>query len=159
MAGWYLFSAIYAAFLPFWMGGLMSQYVQQSVQRQQAAYPPGEGPPPGFTEMMTSIMSSTVWLSAVFALAIAIVAIIGAWKRWTWVYYAVIVLLGFGVLGLTYNVIDLISGGTLTSAQSLQVPQWARVVAVSSGVVGTALFVGMLVALVKRGPWGTKRIS
>ncbi len=159
VAGWYTLSGIYAVFLPFWMSGVMSQYVQQTVQRQQQAYPPGEGPPPGYTELMTSIMTGSLWVAAVLAIAIAVVAILGAWKRWTWVFYGVIVLLGFGVFGLVYNIIDLAAGGALTATQSVRVPQWSRVVSVITGGVGTALFVWMLVALVKRGPWGMRRVS
>ena len=159
VAGWYTLSGAYAVFLPFWMSGVMSQYVQQAVQRQQQAYPPGEGPPPGYTELMTSIMTGSLWVGAVFAIAIALVAILGAWKRWTWVFYAVIVLLGFGIFGLVYNVIDLAMGGALTAAQSIRVPHWSRVVSVITGGLGTALFVCMLVALVRRGPWGMRRVS
>ncbi len=155
---WYAQSAVYEVFLPFWMGGYMSQVVQQSVQRQQNAYPPGEGPPPGFTEMMSSLMTGSLWIGAFIGVTIAVVAIVAAWKRWVWAYYAILVLVGFGMLGFVYNLIDLATGGALTAAQAVRPPQWARVVAYISGVVDAALFVSMLVALVRRGPWGMRRV-
>jgi hypothetical protein len=159
VAGRYVLTGIYAAALPLWMGGVMSQYVQRSIQRQQQAYPPGEGPPPGFNEMMTSIMSGSLWLAAVLAIAISVIAIIGAWKLWAWVYYAVLVLLGIGLISLPYNIIDLTTGRAISGMQGMRLPEWTYVVSLATGVVSAALFAFMLAALIKRGPWGMRRVS
>ncbi len=131
----------------------------QSMQRQQNAYPPGEGPAPGFNEMMSSLMTGSLWIGAFIGVAIAVVAMVAAWKRWVWAYYAILVLLGFGIFGFVYNLIDLATGGALTAAQAIRLPQWSRAVAYISGVVDAALFVSMLVALVRRGPWGMRRVN
>jgi len=154
---WYAQSAVYEVFLPFWMGGYMSEIVQQSVQRQQNAYPPGEGPPPSFTDLMSSLAPGSLWIGAFIGVTIAVVAIVAAWKRWVWAHYAILVLLGLGTLGFVYNLIDLATGGALTAAQTIRPPQWTRVVAYASGVVDAALFVWMLIALVRRGPWAMRR--
>jgi hypothetical protein len=152
---WYAFSAIYAATIPFWMGSAMSQIMNQAIQRQEAGS--GQAMPPGFAETMTSLMTVVFWVSAGFAIAISAVAIIGAIRRWTWAYYAVLVLLGLGALGLPLNLINAVSGGSLNSAEGFSLPAWALWVSIATGLAGTALFVWMLVALVKRGPWAMRR--
>jgi hypothetical protein len=137
----------------------MSNVMQQSIQRQQQAYPPGEGPPAGFTDTMTSIMTGSIWVGVIIGLALTATAIVAAIKRWAWAYYAILVLLGFTLLGTVYNVVDLVTGGFLSARQGTQPPELTRLFAYAFGVVDTALFVGMLVALVRRGPWGMRRIT
>ena len=154
----YVASALYGLALPFWMQGYMSAVMQRSLQQQQQAYPPGQGPPPGFTDMMTSIATTSIWLGAIIGLAITIVAIIAAIQRWTWAYYAILVLLGFTLLGTVFNGINLAAGGALTASQP-QPPQFTRIASYVFGAIDTALFVWMLVALIRRGPWAMRRLS
>lgn len=152
----YAASALYGLALPFWMEGYMSAVMQRSLQQQQQAYPPGQGPPPGFTDMMNSMVTVSIWFGAVIGLAIAIVAILGAIKRWTWAYYVILVLLGFTLLGTVFNLINLLAGGALTARQP-QPPELIRVAGYIFGAIDTVLFLFMLVALVRRGPWAVKR--
>jgi hypothetical protein len=152
----YLASGLYGLALPFWMHGYMSAVMQRSLQQQQQAYPPGQGPPPGFTDMMNSIVTGSIWIGAIFGLALTVVAIVGAVQRWTWAYYLIVVLLGFTLLGTVFNLINLAAGGALTSRQP-QPPEFTRVAAYIFGAIDTVLFVWMLVALVRRGPWAMRR--
>jgi hypothetical protein len=154
----YVASGLYGLALPFWMQGYMSAVMQRSLQQQQRAYPPGQAPPPGFVDMMNSIATGSIWIGAIIGVALAVVAIVGAVKRWTWAYYLVLVLLGFTLLGTMFNLINLAAGGALTSRQP-QPPEITRVIAYIFGAIDTVLFVWMLVALVRRGPWAMKRIS
>jgi hypothetical protein len=154
----YVASGLYGLALPFWMQGYMSAVMQRSLAQQQQAYPPGQGPPPGFTDMMNSIVTGSIWIGTVIGLALAVVAIVGAVKRWTWAYYLILVLLGFTLLGTMFNLINLAAGGALTSRQP-QPPEPARVAAYIFGAIDTVLFVWMLIAVVRRGPWAMKRIS
>jgi hypothetical protein len=159
VAGWFVLFGIYSALLPLAMRDYISAVAQQSVQRQRRTYPPGEAPPPGFTDLMNTVMSATLWSEAIFFVAIAVVAIVGAWKRWTWSYYAVLVVLGIGLIGLVFNLIDVVLGGSITAAQTIRPPAWSEAVAYARGPIDAALFVWMLVALIRRGPWGMRRIS
>jgi hypothetical protein len=154
----YVAAGLYGLALPFWMQGYMSAVMQRSLQRQQQAYPAGQPPPPGFTDMMNAIVFGSIWIGAILGVAIAIVAIVGAIKRWTWSYYVILVLLGFTLLGTVFNLINLVAGGALTARQP-QPPQFTRIAAYFFGAIDTVLFVWMLVALVRRGPWAMKRIS
>jgi hypothetical protein len=153
----YVASGLYGLALPFWMQGYMSAVMQRSLQQQQQAYPPGAGPPPGFTDMMNSIVTGSVWMGAILGLVITIVAIAGAVRRWPWAHYLILVLLGFTLLGTVFNLINLVAGGALTARQP-QPPEFTRVAAYTFGAIDTVLFVWMLVALVRRGPWAMKQL-
>lgn len=154
----YVASGLYGLALPFWMQGYMSAVMQRSIQQQQQAYPPGDGPPPGFADMMNSIATMSIWVGAIIGFAITVVAIVAAIRRWAWAYYAVLVLLGFTLLGTVFNAINLAAGGALTANQP-RPPEFTEVAAYVFGAFDTALFVWMLVALIRRGPWAMRRVS
>lgn len=158
VAGWFVLRGIYELSLPLWMGPLMNQIVQVSIQRQQANYPPGYTQPPGFVDMMNTIMVGSMWFGVMLGVALSAVAIAGAWRRWTWAYYAVLVLLGFGLLGVVTSSISLVSGGALTAASPIAIPGWTRVLSFVLSAVDAVLFIVMLVALVRRGPWAMRRV-
>jgi hypothetical protein len=104
---------------------------------------------------MTSIMTGAVWIGALIGFAICLVAIVGALNRWTWLYYAVMVLLGLGILGVPVNVINIARGSALSYGVAL--PSWINWEGLLHGTLGGALAIAMLYALVKRGPWGMTR--
>lgn len=159
IAGWYVLEGVYALSLPFWMGGPMSQAMNQSIQRQQQLYPTVSPPPVEFTNVMTSMMGGILWVSALFGLAIAIVVVIGALNRWTWMYYVVLFLLGLGAISLPVDVVDALGGSAVSAASGFSLPAWTYWLGLASAIPSTALFIWMLVALVKRGPWAMRKVS
>ncbi|HEY0830480.1 MAG TPA: hypothetical protein VGE99_05005 [Candidatus Dormibacteraeota bacterium] len=159
VAGWYVLEGLYALSLPFWMGGPMSQAINQSIQRQQQLYPTVSPPPVEFTNAMTSMMGGILWVSALFGLVIAIVVVVGALQRWTWMYYVVLVLLGFGAISLPVDVVDALGGSAVSAASGFSLPAWTYWLGLASAIPSTALFIWMLVALVKRGPWAMRKVS
>jgi hypothetical protein len=159
VAGWYVIEGVYALSLPFWMSGPMAQAMNQSIQRQQQLYPTDSAPSPDFANVMTSMVGGALWVSAVFGVAIAIIAVIGALKRWTWMYYAVLILLGFGVISLPIDVVDALGGSAISSASGFSLPDWTYRLALVAAIPSTALFIWMLVALVKRGPWAARKVT
>lgn len=154
----YVLVGIYGLLLPFWATGYLTQAMQQSIERQQQAYPPGAGPPPGFTDLMTSVMTTSIWIGAIIGVLISVVAVVAAVRRWVWAYYVILVLLGLTFFSTVINLINLVSGGALTANQ-VQPPEPARIASYVSGLVDAALFIWMLVALVKRGPWAMRKVS
>jgi hypothetical protein len=88
----------------------MRDYVVQAIQEQQARTPSAEPLPPNFIPTISSIITVSLMIAAVFGLAIAIVAIVGAMRRWTWVYYAIVVLLGLGALSLPFSLVSTPAG-------------------------------------------------
>jgi hypothetical protein len=157
VVGWYVLQAVYLLSLPFWMSGPMSQAMDQSLKRQQQLNPAASPPPAEVTSMVTSMMSGVLWIGAVIGVAICVVAIVGALKRWTWTYYVVLVLLGFSVISLPLDVINAVGGSTISAASGFSMPSWTYWLGLGTAIPATALFVWMLVALVKRGPWATTK--
>jgi hypothetical protein len=151
VAAWYGVSGLFALSAPLWMSGPITDMMNGAIQRQISLNPDVSPPPPEFVSTMSSMMSVTLWVSAVFGVAISTVAIIGALKRWTWMFYVVLVLLGLGILGLPYNIVILVSGRSTLSGFSL--PPGFIWLSIGFGIVGTALFVWMLVAVIRYGPW------
>jgi hypothetical protein len=154
----YAAAGLYGLMLPFLMQGYMTSVMQQSIARQQQAYPPGATPPPGFAEMMSGVMTGSLWVGAMVGVALSVVAIIAAVKRWTWAFYAILVLIGFTLLGTVFNLINLVAGGALTARQP-QPPEFTRIVSYVFGPIDAALFLGMLIALIRRGPWAMRRVG
>jgi hypothetical protein len=157
VAAWYALSGLYAVSLPFWMSGTMAQAFNQSFQRQAQLNPNVSPPPPEFLNSMTSMMSGIFLAAAVIGVAICAFIVIGALMRWTWMFWAVLVLLGLGVLGLPINLFSALAGSSY--AGNFGLPSWIYWVSVAVGLPGAALFIWMLVALVRYGPWATTKTA
>ena len=159
VAGWYALSALYTLTTPFWLGGAMTQAINQSIERQQQLQPTASPLPSGFTETMTSLVQVGLWVSAVIGVAISVLVIVGALKRWTWMYYVVLVLLGFNTISLPVTIINIFAGQAISAAQGFSLPSWAYWTSAVLSIPAAALFVWMLVALIRRGPWAMTRVA
>ena len=159
VAGWYVWSAIYALATPFWMGGMMTQILNQSFQQQEQLNPNVTPPPPGFTDMMSNFMSISLWITAAIYCAVFAVIIFGALKRWTWIFYTVLVLLGLSALLLPIDLLYVFVGGRIGAFSGVTMPSSIYVLSFFTGIPGAALFAWMLIALIKRGPWAMRRVS
>ena len=157
VAAFYVLQGLYALSLPLWMSGPITQVVNQSVQRQEQLHPTATPPPADFVNTMTSLVGGFLWVAAVIGLVIAVVAVIGALSRWTWVYYVVLVLLGLGAVSLPLNLVNAAGGSAITGTSGISLPAWTNWLGLVSGIPGTALFVWMVVALAKRGPWAMRK--
>ena len=158
VVAWYVLSGIYALSLPFWLSDTMSQAMNQSFQRQVQLNPNATPPPPEFVNAMTSMMSGVLWATAIFAVVICVVAVIGALRRWTWTFWAILVLIGLGTLSLPFNLVSALLGTRYSGSYGL--PTWSVWLSVAYGLPGAALFVWMLIALIRYGPWAmTKKFD
>ncbi|HSS94365.1 MAG TPA: hypothetical protein VLR46_10290 [Candidatus Dormibacteraeota bacterium] len=155
VAAWYAISGLYALSLPFWMSSIMGQVFNQAVQRQTQLNPDVSPPPPDFVNSMTTMMSAFLWVGALIGFAIAAVAIIGALQRWTWIFYVILVLLGFGAISLPFSLASAFGGSSALNAYSL--PSSVTWVSTLFEIPGAALFVWMLVAVIRYGPWAMSR--
>ena len=154
VAGWYLLSALYAITLPLVMAGPMTDYFNQVVQRQAQLNPNVAPPPPDFLTTMTSVMTFALWSAAVIGIAIAVVVIIGALKRWTWLFYVVLILLGLQAVSFPFT---LISAFSTTAINPVKLPVALTAASVAFGFPSIALFAWMLLAVIQRGPWAMRR--
>ncbi len=155
VAAWYALSGLYALSLPFWMSGTMSQLINQSIQRSTAQNPEVSPPPAEVISTITAMMSGVLWIAAIIGVVISVVIIIGALNRWTWMFYVVLVFLGLGAISLPFNIIGALAGSTALNPYSL--PVWVTWLSVVLGIPSTALFVWMLVAVTRYGPWAMTR--
>lgn len=158
VAAWYVWSAIFSLTLPVWMNGLMTQILNQSIANQEALHPDQPLPPAGFAATMQNAATVGIWIGVGILVAIYAVPFIGALRRWTWIYYVVLVLLGLSALFLPVDLFDAAMGQRL-SASSFAMPSWFYVVNFVTGLPGAALFAWMLIAMITRGPWAMKRVS
>ena len=158
VAAWYVLSALYALSLPFWLSGSMSQAITQSLQRQAELNPNSTPPPPDFINTMTTMMSGVLWVTAFIGIAVCAVAVIGALRRWTWTFWAILVLMGLGALSLPFNLVGALFGTSYSSTYGM--PAWSVWLSIVYGIPGAALFVWMLIALIRYGPWAmTKQVD
>jgi hypothetical protein len=140
------------------MSGVMTQAFNQSFQRQAQLNPNVSPPPQELVNSMSSMMSGVLLAAAVIGVAICAVIVIGALMRWTWMFWAVVVLLGLGALGLPINLYSALAGSTY-AGNLYGLPSWTYWLSVGVGIPGAALFIWMLVALVRYGPWATTKTT
>jgi len=154
VAGWYLLQAIYAILVPFVLAGPMADYFNQVIQRQAAQNPNVAPPPADFLSIMTTAMTWGLAIGAAIGIAISVVAIIGALKRWTWLFYVVLVLLGLQTASFPFTVLSAFSTSALNP---VKIPIELTITSVAFGVPAVALFGWMLLAAIQRGPWAMRR--
>ncbi|HAC45893.1 MAG TPA: hypothetical protein DCF65_07465 [Chloroflexi bacterium] len=101
-----------------------------------------------------TIINATVGLTygvAIFFAAFYLVAAVGSFLAWRWMFWAVFVLCGLSTIG------GLINLRSFANVDQSPVPVGGLVVDELIAMLGAALFVWMLVGLVKYGPWAMKR--
>ena len=154
VVAYYVASAIWAVAGPFLLAGPLSDYMNQAIQQNAALNP--DVPPPSADVLATinNIITVALGIGAAIGVAIGAVAIIGALRRWTWVFYAVLVLLGLTAVSFPFS---LTSAFTTSSVSPLKLPIAITAVSVAFGIPGVALFIWMAVAAFRRGPWGMTR--
>ncbi len=158
VGAWYAISAGVSLSIPFWMSGQMTQMMQDVIAHQQAQNPDLQPPPQSFYDALTTMVQWSMWIGAILGVAFATVLIVGTVRRWTWVYFVVLALLGLGVVSGPADLLNLVSGGS-AAAYGYQTPVWILAIGIVSWFPSTALFVAMLIALVKRGTWGMVRAT
>lgn len=151
---WYLAYAIWSVAAPFLMAGTISDYVNQVMQQNAALNPDVPPPPADVLSTINSIITVALAVGAAIGVAISAVAIIGALRRWTWAFYAVLVLLGLQTISFPFT---LISAFTTSAFSTMKLPVAITAASIAFAIPAVALFVWMLVAAFRRGPWAMRR--
>jgi hypothetical protein len=92
----------------------------------------------------TAAVVST-WIMVSVIAAIGVVAALGSYLAWRWMFWAALVLLGFGAIGET------------AFPRAGPFPEWALVVDRVLSIAAFALFVWMLIGVIRFGPWAMKK--
>ena len=147
---------LYSISIPFWMSGPMDQYMRQVALRQTRQAPELYPDPSQYADMMSAMGTVSLITGVVIAAAIAIVVVIGALKRWTWLYWVVLALVALQVAGLPFqlaNAFGAFNGLTV----GLSLPPALTWISVVAGLAAAALAAWMVVAALTRGPWAMRR--
>lgn len=133
----------------------MSQIVNQSLVQSAAQNPQASPPPTQLVTAFNSLFAFVFWGGAAIGIVISIVIIIGALNRWTWMFYVVLVLLGLQTIALPFDLITAISQSAISNAYGLHTLElWLTVL---MGIPSAALFVWMMIAVFRYGPWAMTR--
>ena len=149
---------LYSVSIPFWMSGTMDSYMRQIALRQAAQEPQIYPDPNQYADMMSGIGTVSLVIGVVIAVAIAAVVVIGAFKRWIWLFWAVLALLALQVVGLPFQVASAL-GAFSGLTPGLSTPTAVTWFGVVVGLAAAALATWMVVAALTRGPWAMRRPS
>ena len=88
---------------------------------------------------------------AVFLALLELLGAVGAFLRWRWAFWYVFVLFGLGTLSALFGVLSLFR------PNSSAFPLGYEIVSELLGLVAIAIFVWMLIGVIRYGPWALKR--
>jgi hypothetical protein len=137
------------------LSATMSQFVNQGLQQSATHNPQASPPPAELVTVFTSLFSVVFWGGAAIGSVVSIVIIIGALNRWRWMFYVVLVFFGLSTIGLPFSLISAVSGSFDANVYGANL--LASWLTVALGLPTAALFVWMLVALFRYGPWAMPR--
>jgi hypothetical protein len=100
---------------------------------------------------VANISLAITWGVVIFFTVCEVVAAIGSYLGWRWVFWAALVLYGLSGISAFTNLT------TLFNASKSPVPVAGLVAGELFSVLGLAMFVWMLIAVIRYGPWAMKR--
>jgi hypothetical protein len=119
-----------------------------------------------FAQTMRTVMVASLIFQAVLFGAVAALIVIGSIRRWRWMFWAVLVLLGLNVVGLLIPLLLGVAGLLPATHPPGVIPSRPPPVPMVIGVAGTlaqaataVLFVALVVAGVRIGPWACRRAA
>jgi hypothetical protein len=90
--------------------------------------------------------------AAVIAIAgVELVAAVGSYFGWRWMFWAALVLFALGGLGALTNL------GYFSRPATTPVPLWGVSISEALSIVSLGLFVWLLIGLIRFGPWAMKK--
>jgi hypothetical protein len=82
---------------------------------------------------------------------IDLVAALGSYLGWRWMFWVALVLLAFGAIGAVTNL------NTFAHPQSSPVPTWGVAIGELLSIASLALFIWLLIGAIRFGPWAMKK--
>jgi hypothetical protein len=103
-------------------------------------------------------INTVINISIFFAIAVVVViavlelvAALGSYLGWRWMFWAALVLLALGAIGTVTNL------GNFARPDASPIPTWGLAVDEVFSVGSLALFVWLLIGVIRFGPWAMKR--
>jgi hypothetical protein len=101
-----------------------------------------------------TVINISVAFALAFVIGIAVcelVAAVGSYLGWRWMFWVALVLFALGGIGALTNI------GAFTRPETSPIPLWGVVISEVFAIASLALFVWMLIAVIKFGPWAMKK--
>jgi len=155
VAGLYAISIVYLLVSAFLLSSEVSQIFNQALQQSTSQYPNASPPPTAVVNGVTSFFTFVFWGGAFIGTVVSVVVVIGALMRWTWMFWVALVFLGLSTIALPLDLIGAIGRSATPGIYSL--PVWQSWAAVAIGIPSAALFVWMLIGVIRYGPWAQTR--
>lgn len=124
------------------------------IQADKALIAASEGTAiPRGTDVETAVTAAIVftWVVVIVIAAIEVVTAVGSYLGWRWIFWAALALLGVGAIGAITN------ANTLANPDTSPIPRWALGVDEVLSIAAFALFVWMLISVIRLGPWAMKK--
>ena len=118
----------------------------KAIQAQGTQIPSGTS-----VDTIINIAIFTTIAFVVFFAVLELVAAAGSYLGWRWVFWAALILFGLGGLGAFTNIL------TVFKPQTSPIPLPAVLVSELTSILSLAMFVWMLIGVIRFGPWAMKK--
>jgi hypothetical protein len=112
-----------------------------------------DNPPGADVETLVTAAIVYTWIVVIVIAAVEVVAALGSYMGWRWMFWAALVLLGVGAIGGIINL------GTLANPSNSPIPGWAMAVDKVLSIASFGLFAWMLIGVIRLGPWAMKKLG
>jgi hypothetical protein len=102
-------------------------------------------------ETVVGVSLAITWGIVIFFAVLEVVAAVGSYLGWRWVFWAALVLFGLSGISAFTNL------STLFNASKSPVPVGGLIASEVFSLLGLAMFVWLLVGVIKYGPWAMKK--
>ncbi|TMF07536.1 MAG: hypothetical protein E6I41_10530 [Chloroflexi bacterium] len=116
------------------------------VIQAQGNLPQGTDP-----ETVVSFAIFIGWATVVVVSILGLVAALGSYLGWRWMFWVVLVLCGLNGIGAITNL------SYFVKPEASPMPTWAIAVDEVFAIAGVALFVWLLIGMIRFGPWAMKK--
>lgn len=113
----------------------------------------GNLPPSTNVDQVVSIALFAAWAFIIVFVILWLIAALGSYLGWRWMFWVDLVLFGFGTIGALTNL------GNFARPNATEVPLWGIAVSEVFGIASAALFVWLLIGIIRYGPWAMKRVG
>jgi hypothetical protein len=118
----------------------------KAIQAQGTQIPSGTS-----VDTIINIAIGTTIAFVVFFAILELVAAAGSYLGWRWIFWAALILFGLGGLGAFTNIV------TVFKPETSPIPLPAVLVSELTSIASLAIFVWMLIGLIRFGPWAMKK--
>lgn len=112
-----------------------------------------QGSLPQGTDVNTvvSVGLTIAYIGVGFFVVVELIIALGSYLRWRWMFWGALVFSGFGGLGALTSI------GNFANPSRSYAPLWGLLVNELVSLASLALFVWLLIGVIKFGPWAMKR--